>query len=319
MSWLSQLAGNVWGGLTSLGKAIVNATAPVVATVVDTLRRGVEAVQEALKKEFRPPPANERERIERDLQDVNERIMRLRKRYYQNGGLSDGEKRHNARLLEERAELVKELDALDQAEAAEDIVAEEEKYGSVEISNELTHILQFHVGQFTYNKSCRRCGRAMILQTNQSTPVAATHNFFWSCIGFYDAHRQCKTSLPITADDLTLFVNLKRPEFEVTPADLADIAIRHRARIESAMDAVIGKSRKTSQGIAGYRCPVHKERLIPRRKKVDSGLLDRFLLGCPHYSADGNGCNYIVKLKTPAQLSAVLEASGEGGLIQVIH
>lgn len=63
MSWLSDLAASAWKGITSVGKSIADAAAPAVEGIVDTLRRGVEAVQDALKREFREPPATERERI----------------------------------------------------------------------------------------------------------------------------------------------------------------------------------------------------------------------------------------------------------------
>jgi len=320
MSWLSQLAGNIWGGLTSLGKTIVNATAPVVANVVDTLRRGVEAVHEALKKEFRPPPADERARIERDLEDVNERIMRLRKRYYQRGHLTDTDKRENEHLLHQRTELTKELDELDQAAAAEDLVKDEDEYQAVEIDTRLTHILQYHLGQFTFNKKCRECGRAMILQSKQNRPVASTDDFFWGCVGYYDTRKQCKHSEPLSAGDLHLFVNTKRPEFELTPDELSKIVLDdHPGEIRTAMRDVIGRLRRSREGVEGYRCPIHKERLIPREKRSPEGLIDQFFLGCPRYDVEGHGCNYIVKIKSPAQFSAIFDATGEGGVMRVTH
>lgn len=318
MSWLSDLASSAWKGITSLGKSIADATAPAVTRIVDTLRRGVEAVQEALKREFREPPATERERIERDLEEINERIMRLRKRYYERGHLSEADKRENEHLLRQRTELAKELDALDQTATAEEIVKEEDKYQPLEITAELTHILQYHLGQFTFNKNCRACGRAMILQSKRDRAVAGTEDFFWGCVGYYDTRRPCKHSEALCASDLNLFVNVKRHEFELAPAELSDIVLERRpGRVRTAMRDLVGRLRRTRQGVSGYRCPIHKERLVLREKRSPEGLLDQFFMGCPRYDADGHGCNYLVKIKSPAQFSAVFEATGEGGLIHV--
>ena len=208
VSWLTNLATDIWGGLTALGKTIVNTATPVAAKIVDTLRRGVQAVEEALKKEFREPPSTERERLERELQNVNEQLMRLRKRRDARGELTDSEKRQVDHLLGERAELAKELDALDQATTAEDIVGDEEKYQPVEIDAAHTHILQYHVGQFTHNKSCRVCGREMFLQSRRDTPIAGTRDFFWACVGYYDSRRHCEHSESLNAADLNVFVRV---------------------------------------------------------------------------------------------------------------
>ena len=56
------------------------------------------------------------------------------------------------------------------------------------------------------------------------------------------------------------------------------------------------------------------------REKRDgaAGLLDQFLLGCPRWLPQKQGCNFLVKLKSPAQLSAYLESSKEGGLLAVV-
>jgi len=318
VSWLTNLATDIWGGLTALGKTIVNTATPVAAKIVDTLRRGVQAVEEALKKEFREPPSTERERLERELQNVNEQLMRLRKRRDARGELTDSEKRQVDHLLGERAELAKELDALDQATTAEDIVGDEEKYQPVEIDAAHTHILQYHVGQFTHNKSCRVCGREMFLQSRRDTPIAGTRDFFWACVGYYDSRRHCEHSESLNAADLNVFVNVKRPDFELSPEELSKLVLEERTKqIRTAMRDVISRARSAGTGVEGYRCPVHKERLVLREKGTPSGFLDQFFLGCPRHDTDGKGCNYVVKIKSPAQFGAVFDATGEGSLIQV--
>jgi len=318
MDSLNAFMSNVWEGITSLGKAIVGVAGPMVATIVDTLRCGVQAVQDALKREFRDPPAAKRERIERELEDVNCRTMSLRKRYHKRGHLSDSDKRENERLHRQRAELAKELETLDQTATAEDIVKKADKYQPLHINLELTHILQYHVGQSTFNKNCRVCGRAMLLQYKREHPVAVTDDFSWGCIGYYHRKKHCRHSEPLSASDFNLFVNVCRPEFDLAPAELSELLFeQHSKKVQEAMRDLIGSGQRTRQGIDGYRCPIHKERLLLREKHSPTGLIDQFLLGCPRYDKHDNGCNYLVKIISPAQFSAVFEATGEGGLIQV--
>jgi hypothetical protein len=52
---------------------------------------------------------------------------------------------------------------------------------------------------------------------------------------------------------------------------------------------------------------VHNEPLVLKEKKVSTGLLDNYFLSCPRWLPKSLGCNYIVKLKSPAQLASVLE------------
>lgn len=208
---------------------------------------------------------------------------------------------------------------MDQVKTAEEIVEEEDKYQPVHVNGDLTHILQYHLGQFTFNKTCPQCHRPMILQCTRDMAVASTKDFFWGCISYYDGERSSQHKVPLSAGDLDLFVNMKRPEFDLGASNLADIVLKqHPDRVRTAMRDVIANGRRTQTGVEGYRCPIHKERLVLLEKKSSEGLLDQFFLGCPRYDADKRGCNYKVKIKSPAQFSAIFDAKGEGGLIQVI-
>ena len=77
----------------------------------------------------------------------------------------------------------------------------------------------------------------------------------------------------------------------------------------------IAKLRRMRTGVTNYRCPVHKERLLPRRKHDAFALLDEFFLGCPRWTPDGEGCNFVVKLKSAAQLAGFLASAGESVII----
>src|SRR5690606_9735747 len=131
-------------------------------------------------------------------------------------------------------------------------------------------------------------------------------DFFWACVGYYDSRRRCLHSEPLTASDFRLFVNVRRQGFKLAPIELSELVLDQRpGRGRTAMRDLIERLQSTRQGIDGYRCPIHKERLVPREKRLPEGLLDQFFLACPRFDADGNGCNYLVKIKSPAQFSAV--------------
>ena len=53
---------------------------------------------------------------------------------------------------------------------------------------------------------------------------------------------------------------------------------------------------------------------VRREHQVDSLTSSSW---CPRHDTDGKGCNYVVKIKSPAQFGAVFGATGEGSLIQV--
>ena len=67
--------------------------------------------------------------------------------------------------------------------------------------------------------------------------------------------------------------------------------------------------------IDDYVCPIHKEPLILREKHASGGILDAFFLGCPRWSRRGDGCTYVQKLKSPAQLASYLYKTEDKGLL----
>lgn len=319
MSWLFNLGRAVVDGVVTAGRAIVAATTPVVVRVVETAHRVINAIRDGISREFRPPPKSERERIERDLEEVNARIMALRARYHGAGSLSEADKRENQRLRDRRNDLARELEAIDNIFHAEDIVDEHNQYREVEIDDDLAHVLQFHAGQSTTNKKCPVCGRAMILQWSRDLEVARVPNFFWGCTGYYFEPRKCLHKDKLTTADLQLFVNVSHREFAMSPQDLAEATLKMAPqRVREAMQDLVSQARGSRTGVERYRCPIHKERLLPRKKGDATTLLDEFFLGCPRWLPDQRGCNFVIKLKAPAQIAAVLDASGAGGVLDVI-
>ncbi|WPL18969.1 Zn-finger domain associated with topoisomerase type I [Thiorhodovibrio winogradskyi] len=274
----------------------------------------------------RPEPASQQqEQTERQLQQINEEILALRKRYFDRGGLTEADRQRSRQLTAERARLSQELGTLDKFNNAETIVREEKDYQVINIADSTTHILQYHVGQSTYNKACPVCGRPMVLQWRRDQATVQANEVFWGCSGWYhiDAHnhRACTQTARLSPEDLSLFANRNRKEFELTPTEL-DGHVRspqRAARLQQVVESIRSQQNKSSMGIDGYRCPIHGERLRLRSKRdATDNILDRYFLGCPRWLPNNQGCGFLVKLKSPAQLAAVVNAQQHQSMLSII-
>ncbi len=324
MAWLDDLVDFAVKGLqgaVQVGRAIAGAVGELVQKVTESARRIADEAVRRADKAFRDEPETVREAIERDLQEVNERLQRLRQKYRERGSLSDDDDRLRIYLRERRDQLNKRLSGLEQILTAEEIVQRQQDYQSITITTETAHVLQYHVGQNTYNKTCV-CGRPMVLQWPRDRASISIRDLFWGCSGWYvenNGEKSCKRTRALSAHDLTLFANLNRPEFKWQPADLAGWTrdpARER-RVRDALESIRAQQRRRRIGVAVYRCPIHGESLRLQRKRERNGeLLDEFFLGCPRWLPANQGCNFMVKLKSPAQISAVLTAGHGKGLFE---
>ena len=191
-----------------------------------------------------------------------------------------------------------------------------------DIDRDHMHIAQYHIGQLAIGKKCSKCGRDMILQfpreeqlrqRNQSRGFSPLHlepgDIYWGCTGFY-YEPQCKNTDPYAHHDARLFAPVEIEEFEVTQSDLETIYTA------PAVQRGAAKRLKEHQRdpAKDYLCPVHGEALVLREKREFTGALDQFFLGCPYWKAnDAASCNHMVKIKSPAQLAAVLrDYEGKG-------
>lgn len=314
------------GGMFTTLKFIGRSLGHVAGSAVKAVVRGAKALLDGfatgVSDGTREEPKSAQERNERELQQINEEIVGLQKRYRDQGGLNDQQKARWKFLRERRDGLNQEIAAIDKFSAAEEIVQKEENYRPIVISDDNAHVLQYHVGQSAYNKRCQ-CGRVMVLQWNRSVATAGLNDFFWGCSGFYikvDARPVCQCTQKLTLDDLNLFANLNRPEFDIDSATLTRETINpvKARRIRQALDSIKGAQQSKKMGIATYRCPVHGESLRLRRKNQSSDqLLDEYFLGCPRWLPDNAGCNFLVKLKSAAQISSVLDTEQRQGVLSV--
>ncbi len=321
MSWW-ETVGSFFSDVVKVGKAVLNVVAETAGAAVRHAKQFVDEVWKEASKALRSEPKSEKERLERELQEVNAKIQHLRKKYKDQSGLNSSDTRLWKNLKEQRSHFNDQLRALDQVENAEEIVEKEADYKAIEISDDTAHILQFHVGQSTFNKICPgdHCGRPMVLQWRRDLTTAGIKDFYWGCSGFYQ-DRACTITTPLSRHDLVLFANLNRPEFEISSQELTKVVLdkRRSMKLQAALDSIRDQHRKRHLGIAIYRCPIHGESMILRKKKANSvGLLDANFLGCPRWLPGNAGCNFVIKLKSAAQISSVLEAESGGGIMQTV-
>jgi len=322
MSFWSNLTTALFTGLKTAGRVVMDVAGPAIGQIAEAARKVFYGALDGISKAFASPPATERERIDRDLNDTNERIDRLRERYRRYGSLTPTDQAENRHLMERRQSLMAELEALEKVDLAEELVEAEGDIEALEITEAQFHMLQYQVGQNSLNKICAMCGRKMVLQwDNQLLVVQRRSQFFWGCSGFYvAAPDKCSHTEQVHDADFRVLLNTRRSEFECTPEELAAVTFeKNPERVRDAIRSIRSKLQKKRQGLDRYRCPVHGERLMIREKREPiGGLHDQFFLGCPRWLPNDQGCNYLVKLKSAGQISAALEAGGETGVISVL-
>ncbi|MBU0593855.1 MAG: hypothetical protein KKH74_08985 [Gammaproteobacteria bacterium] len=247
-----------------------------------------------------------------ELQEINDHLEKLKRQYERTGKFD-----HDLveRLKARRRELKGELRESDEFTAASDIAENEAEYDSFVIDDDRTHIIEAAMGQTVYNKPCPICSGPMRLQWKGGLSVTSTSDLGWGCTRWYwkkNGAHVCNHWEKLHPDDFQIFAKANRPEFtELTASQFSGMVLAHQPEVIDRMEIV----RKDNQinSVTAYRCPGHGESLVLRKKiKHDGTLLDMYYLRCPRWDGD-MGCQYMVKLKSPAQLHAFLNAStGKG-------
>ncbi len=314
---------DLFAAAASVGRAILGLAAPYAAAVVSKAKSIIDYVAAKGESLLRAKPTSVREQIERELHDVNQELMRLQLASRSNGYMTVQQGRRLAELRDRRDYLNDEISNIDQVLTAQEMVEDEPAYKPVTITDATAHILQYHVGQSTHNKQCRRCGCVMLLQWNRNTATAGLNDFFWGCSDFYNqtgGREYCDNTERLTPNDLNLFAKLDRPEFEINSATLTRETVNptKAQRIRQALDSIKDSQRKNKLGLLTYRCPSHGESLrLQRKNQPEDHLFDEYFLGCPMWLPNGNGCNFKIKLKSAAQLSSVLNSEYDTGVMSI--
>lgn len=182
MSFLTNLASFLWKELKTAGSAVIDVAQPAIQKVSEWARKLVNGAMDGISQEFVDPPATEKERINRELDETNTRIQRLRQKFLDRGVLSPADIEENQHLMNLRRLLMAELDALDQVAMAEQVVEAEDELEVQDLNDDQLHILQYQVGQNALNKSCRVCHRKMVLQWESKLLIVNRRDqFFWGC------------------------------------------------------------------------------------------------------------------------------------------
>ena len=327
MGILSDILGSIAVGVVRVAIAGGGALARIGARVAAEAKPRIIAAIKAAREEW------DRRQMQREgdggptvhadasqeLREVNERLAKLGQKAIHHG-LNPREVEHRRELVNRRHELLAEIQSADELRIATSIADAESEYSALTITDKTTHLLQSTVGQTLYGKKCPKCGWQMQVQWDRSKSTIDANQLGWGCTGWYWAgngtpHR-CSHWETFSKEDFDVFARAQRPEFsELNAKQFSDLVIGHSSIVVDRMEEV-RNDRELKGAVEAYRCPVHGEELILRQKKEHSGrLLDMYFLGCPRWLPQGCGCQYIVKLKSPAQLHAYLEAATGDGVI----
>ena len=285
-------------GTVVIGTAVAAyAAAGVIRSVLDEYRRGGRNTD----------AARERASREREVREVNSLIFELEEKRARDGRLNPYDAYELDGLYRNRDERAALLVGANGLVIADQMSARTGTYDNLHVTDVNTHVLQFHVGQAVFGKSCSRCGMPMVLQWRQHLESVRMADFFWGCAGFYGG--TCRNVERFGQADMDLFTRTDREEFTIDTRQLSVIARQPEAVrvVRRRMNEIVNEPNST------YYCPVHHEPMVLRRKKGAETLRDLYFYGCPRWRPAGVSCGQMVKLKSAAQLSAVLEtATGRG-------
>lgn len=305
------------------GNLLARAGVDLFAALDGTARQRESDLQQerAGLERARAQLARERDEIVRDLREVNGRLAEEMRRLGIGGRGRPGRKDAVLGLESERERLKEELWQARYSGTRSQFLSPGSRPTEAAINPQNMHVAQYHIGQLVTGKKCRRCGRDMVLQfpreeelrrRNVARGLPGLHlepgDLYWGCTGFY--YGTCRQTGTYTHRDGKLFAPQPVEEFEVTQTDLH--TIYETPAVQRGASKRLREHR--NHGTKDYLCPVHGEPLVLREKKQFAGALDQFFLGCPQWREnDPACCNYIVKIKSPAQLAAVLrDYEGKG-------
>ncbi|CAH9064535.1 hypothetical protein PSEHALCIP103_03170 [Pseudoalteromonas haloplanktis] len=310
---------------SSLFKAVATAASAVINVAVETTKVIVEAATEAWQEVTQTGKEESAKKIaikaEDELVDINDELVQLKGRYQERGYLSEAQKRRAEYLSERRNELKTELADYDELNATKDLAENNEQFEHISIDDEHAHIIQGNVGVSTFGKQCPTCNRDMVIQWPRHVTTAGVNDFFWGCSGWYhklpNGKSICQTIIPLSKNDLDIFAKIDTPESQITNSQLSELTLLPAPQkiIIERMEDLRSDRMAATQGVDDYRCPVHGQKLILRRKQNATGLLDQYFLGCPNWKPNDQGCNYLVKLKSPMQLTTLLKQETGTGIL----
>ena len=241
-----------------------------------------------------------------DVEDINSEIYELKQKSIQDGLLNGYDRNRLRTLREKRDRFRKKVDQNKEIDLANNIAKENNNFGSLEINNLNLHILENHIGYNPLGKICISCEKPMKLQWSPKKEIREVYDYWWGCCGWYET--KCNYIEKFTEHDLSILINLDNEVSQVSNEDLNMITELHADHLKKRMNKI--KNDKIDE----YLCPIHHTPMILRQKKGEfSGLLNMYFLACKRYFDEN--CPQIEKIKSPAQLSALLKAKTNVGII----
>ena len=247
-----------------------------------------------------------------ELETIDIEVVDLERKNNRDGYKSrnDQERREELEFL--RGEKFKKYQEIKKKEILEDQSKKSEDYETSILTNNSTHILQYHMGQVVLEKKCRnpRCGRPMVLKSKSRLDgsLYRLDDFFWSCTGFHNPpNSQCRGIQNFKAADIGFLHKSDIFEFQVSSQELS-IIFDAKSIKTATVDRVKSHLKQKDDETL---CPIHHIPMLLREKLDHQGMaLDMFSLRCPH-----QGCQQLVKLKSPAQLAAYLSRQEGRGIL----
>lgn len=317
MGFWASLLGGIATAAAAVFQVVVRVASDIVqgaAEMLDRFAKG-DNVDAAMAR-----AARDRDVAQDKLIEVNNELLALLDKNARTN-LSTAERRRADHLQQERSELRKSISGVEELVAAQEIVEEPDAFEKFTVRNDRAHLIQGQVGVSAFGKKCPRCGRDMILQWPRGLNSIKTEHFFWGCSGWYQlgaaGQRACQKTLQLSSRDLQIFARTDAPEAKMSNSALSELVLMPEASqvISERLDDSMADLRRAHKGIDAYRCPTHGEPLVLRKKKQAGPLLDQYFLGCPRWRPNNQGCGYIVKLKSPMQLSTLLKKQTGAGLL----
>ena len=287
--------------------------------MIDRFERGVEALRKP-EKGGESSNSDKLRSLEGELADVNDRIMGLRKVFTNNGSLNEDQKIEWRSLFMRRKELQDEIGGYREVAAASRIVRSEEFVKKFIIDGDNAHVLEFNAFSNILGKTCPKCGMAMKIQWRNGLRRVAPSDMFWGCTGWYvvrQGNRSCRYTEPVTTEDLQLLVCADTPELTVSYDEFSGIFSDPAVEriVDERVSDLMSDLSSSKEGVYLAYCPVHGESMRLRRKREASGLLDSYFLSCRCWEPNGQGCQFVEKLRSPAQLAALLKSETGRGVL----
>lgn len=288
----------------STAKTIVG----VVHDVFTTISKVVKKKYNEVKEKYADVDVDEMKKNRFDeLKIVNDEIIDFERKYKRDGHLSDIDKEKLDYLYRRRKDLRTKVENAKEYEAAQDIDENEEKYEKRNVDYENPNELIRLGGQIMLEKKCKRCRRPMSIRWRTGIVSPTIRDLFWGCSGFFIRDKSqnplCQNTEPLTKHDCEIFANFNREGFDLSTEKLNRIILTSDQNIIRRLQYSIDDLTDN------YLCPIHHERMKLKTKNNADNLLDLYYLSCSR-------CDQKVKIKTAAQIDAVLESFTSKGLFE---